>query len=582
MHQMIFLSLLVFSYSQALFAQPDISGVRASDRLLIQNVQVIDIVSGNIDSNKDILIERGVISEIGKNLSVGEGDRIYNGKGKFVMPGLIDAHIHLFQSGGLYTRPDAIDLRAIRPYDEEIKWLQENAGNILQSYLRQGITTVVDMGGPMYNYTIRSKFQNYSNVPHLYLTGPLISTYQPPAFQIDDPPIIKVNSSAEAKDLVQKQLPFRPDFIKIWYIVSNSFSAESTYDIVKAAIDESHAHGIPVAVHATLLNTAKFAVKAGADILVHSVSDPIDDEFIQMLLAREVVYIPTLVVHGNYNLAFLGELPFEKRTTEIVSPEIVGSLLDVHHLQHTELEEVLKYREVYLKMDRQRDEIRKQNLKKLIAAGVIIGTGTDAGNIGTLHAASYKDELAAMKEAGLDNLQLLKASTFGAAHAIGQQDSLGQIKIGMKANLLILPDNPIENINALFNIERIVFQREVISLNELLPDYSPQQLVQLQLNAYNMRNIEAFLAPYSDSVEVYTFPDKLLYKGKEKMRTRYQKMFDNTPKLHCQLINRIVNGNTVMDQELVTGFEGGREIRAVAIYKIKDGKIVRVYFDDGT
>ena len=61
------------------------------------------------------------------------------------------------------------------------------------------------------------------------------------------------------------------------------------------------------------------------------------------------------------------------------------------------------------------------------------------------------------------------------------------------------------------------------------------------------------------------------------MRSTYSQMFKNTPELHCELVNRIVQGDTVIDRERVTGF-GGKPLEATAIYKIKDGKIAKVYF----
>jgi hypothetical protein len=90
-------------------------------------------------------------------------------------------------------------------------------------------------------------------------------------------------------------------------------------------------------------------------------------------------------------------------------------------------------------------------------------------------------------------------------------------------------------------------------------------------------DIEAFLAPYSDSVEIYEFPAKLLSKGKDKMRPDYAGMFQRVKALHCKLVNRVVEGNTVIDQESVTGFGPGA-FKAIAIYKISKGKIQQVYF----
>lgn len=106
---------------------------------------------------------------------------------------------------------------------------------------------------------------------------------------------------------------------------------------------------------------------------------------------------------------------------------------------------------------------------------------------------------------------------------------------------------------------------------------TPEQLAQKQLDAYNARNIDAFLEPYSDSVEIYMFPGKLMSKGKEAMRKEYGSMFQQVPNLHCTLVNRIVEGNTVIDHESVSGF-GPQPLKAVAIYTIQKGKISKVYF----
>jgi hypothetical protein len=105
-----------------------------------------------------------------------------------------------------------------------------------------------------------------------------------------------------------------------------------------------------------------------------------------------------------------------------------------------------------------------------------------------------------------------------------------------------------------------------------------EQLAQQQLDAYNNRDIEAFLVPYSDSIEVYDFPNTFQYKGKEKMRKGYAGMFTDTPDLHCTLKNRMVIGNTVIDQESVIFNKKNPPLECMAIYTIKDGKIAKVHF----
>ena len=214
-------------------------------------------------------------------------------------------------------------------------------------------------------------------------------------------------------------------------------------------------------------------------------------------------------------------------------------------------------------------------LKKLADAGVLIATGTDAGNIGTLHASSYLSELKAMKNSGMSNWQILQASTINGAKILDKENEFGTIAIGKKANLILLNANPVENIENITTINKVINKGTVIDPDTLIKE-SPSALAQRQLNAYNFRNINAFLEPYAEDVEIYMYPNKLLYKGKDTMRKEYSKMFENIPNLHCELKERIVQGNIVIDKERVQF--GDKIIEAVAIYHIEDKKIKKVYF----
>lgn len=116
---------------------------------------------------------------------------------------------------------------------------------------------------------------------------------------------------------------------------------------------------------------------------------------------------------------------------------------------------------------------------------------------------------------------------------------------------------------------------------EAMPDTvkpTPAELAQQQLEAYNARDIEAFLEPYADEVELYNFPNQPISVGKERMRRSYGKLFEETPDLHCELVDRMVMGNTVIDQERVIFRKGEPPLNAIAIYKIIEGKIAQVYF----
>jgi len=103
-----------------------------------------------------------------------------------------------------------------------------------------------------------------------------------------------------------------------------------------------------------------------------------------------------------------------------------------------------------------------------------------------------------------------------------------------------------------------------------------EAIINQNLTAYRARDIDAFLNAYTEDVEVYMFPNKLSYTGKEKMREGYVDFFKNTEGLTCEIKNRMVIGNIVIDEEYLS--INGSNHSAVAIYEIEDGKISKVTF----
>jgi len=106
----------------------------------------------------------------------------------------------------------------------------------------------------------------------------------------------------------------------------------------------------------------------------------------------------------------------------------------------------------------------------------------------------------------------------------------------------------------------------------------PEKIVTEQLEAYNNRDLEAFLSFYSDSVKIYNYPDEFLYTGKETLRKNYGALFLNKKDLNCIIKSRVVLNNTVIDHELVLIDKGQPRFEAVAIYHINEGKIEEVRF----
>ncbi|MDH5598304.1 MAG: nuclear transport factor 2 family protein [Cyclobacteriaceae bacterium] len=137
----------------------------------------------------------------------------------------------------------------------------------------------------------------------------------------------------------------------------------------------------------------------------------------------------------------------------------------------------------------------------------------------------------------------------------------------------------------LFLIIMFIFSLEswAQSAEEILKLISEKQieaasLVDQQLEGYNERDIEKFLAPYSDDVEVYTFPNTLKYKGKDKLRESYEGSFARLVNRKATITKRIVYGSNVVDHEEITGLPNNFIAHAVALYVIENGKIAKVYF----
>ena len=103
-----------------------------------------------------------------------------------------------------------------------------------------------------------------------------------------------------------------------------------------------------------------------------------------------------------------------------------------------------------------------------------------------------------------------------------------------------------------------------------------ETIVQRNLDAYNAKNIDAFMADYGDDIKIYNFPNTLRTEGKDAMRKGYTDWFNRAKGLKANIVKRIIIGNKVIDEEQVTA--NGRTFSAVAIYEVENGKIVKVTF----
>lgn len=400
-----------------------------------------------VERDQTVVLSGDRIAAVGPSASTRPpaGARIVDGHGRWLIPGLIDSHVHFFQSANPFTRPDAADFNDVVPYAKEVARNKARLPVTFKVWLASGVTSVLDCGGPMWNFQMREEARRSAAAPRVQAAGPLVSLVDRPPLALDDPPIIKVTTPDEARQLVARLIPHHPDFIKMWFIHLPTGDLASEELIARAAADAAHAAGIRFLVHATELEVAKAALRAGADVLVHSVFDrPVDEEFLALAAKRRAILIPTLWVTAGYAAVLGGKFEATPEERRLADPEILATLDKVPRIVPERAKRVVP-------------PAAMESLPRLWAAGITVALGTDAGNIGTVHGPAIFREARLMVQAGLTPAQVLRSATVNGARVLGLEAELGDVAVGKQADLVLLDADPLLSVDNLSRA-RMVFR----------------------------------------------------------------------------------------------------------------------------
>jgi hypothetical protein len=393
-----------------------------AETVVIRGGSVFNSRTGKMESDRTVAVEGQRITFVGNaaDYSVPKDARVIKAEGKFIIPGLIDAHVHLHFLSTAAGVPDT---------------------DLLPKYLAAGVTSVREAGDHIEAQAAVAQFAalHETSCPRIFLCSDLIDR---------DPPIhgaeagVGVKSPHEIPAIIQRMADHGITTVKIY--------AGTQRGVGNTVIRESHKRGLFVTGH--LANyTAQDAVADGIDGLEHVTSvfdfvlngagrdavdlnNPAAKALIDDLVAKKVLVAPTLVVFRNMLLE--GDQPtiINNPDNEIAPPAMRDYWAKQVRDQHI----------AGVSLDYRRGVFRKyQELTgALHRAGVKLLAGTDAPEAYCPPGFSLHQELRLLVESGLSEAAALQAATINNAMALRQQENLGSIEKGKIADLVILDADP--------------------------------------------------------------------------------------------------------------------------------------------
>ena len=410
--------------------------------LRIDNVRLYQAEQSTFSQASTLYIEDGKIIEVTTNpKQLKKADKIVDAHNSFALPGFIDLHVHLGASGS--------------NYGEDFQYLPVAAH--FNSNLYLGVTSIVDLFSFDKTLNEANKLIAKQTSPNLFYAGVLFTNPGGHGTQFGGS-ALEVTSFETIEELWQQHMARKPHLTKA---VIETFGGHGTSLTDKQLTEigrRSKEAGLPYFVHVSTLADGKRAIRAGATALAHGINtEKVDDEFITLMVKHKVAYIPTLAVYQNHSAEHESQQVSGNNTLLATVPD---------KLQHCLFDNVpapSKWKDIAWK----KRQVAYKNINLLTKAGVIIGTGSDAGNPYTLHGSGLHNELQALSQSGLTPAQVINAATIGAAKIINATD-LGQLKLGFQASFILLEKNPLNDISQLSNIQSVYKSGDKVDRNELI------------------------------------------------------------------------------------------------------------------
>jgi imidazolonepropionase-like amidohydrolase len=390
--------------------------------IVLHAARLLDVESGRITTPGEILVEANVIKEVGAKVARPAGAEIIELGDTTLLPGLIDAHVHLF------LHPGAEDLQTVT---ESVPQRTITATIAARADLLAGFTAERDMGtegAGSADSAVRNTI-NRGEIPgpRLRISGNAINIlgghedaigYNPEQHVL--PNATYANNSAELVIVIREQLKEGADFIKIYEtgadsIANGKFSTPYQYteEELTAAVREAARTGNRVAVHATGEPGTLYAARAGVESVDHAFQ--LSDETMRIMREKQIFAVPTFTI-SEY---------FAEHAATLDAAARERAMLDVHIA----------------------------DFKKQLAANVPIAMGSD---VGPFPHGTQAREFVLMVKYGMSPLGAIQAGTLNGAKLLGWQDEIGALKPGYQADIVAVPGNPLEDISALEKVSFVM------------------------------------------------------------------------------------------------------------------------------